>query len=123
MTSRWTMDKSDSKARAFIASMADLLCAVRLPEGAMRAGAGTDVVVDVLMFQKRGPDQAPRSTKWIELDAILPAQDGETELRINEYFVGHPGMALGSHARTTSAYGPTYTCLPTHADETALSAA
>ena len=57
VTSRWTMDKADPTARAFIASMADLLGAVRLPEGAMRAAAGTDVVVDILFFQKRGPDE------------------------------------------------------------------
>ncbi|MCW2286321.1 N12 class adenine-specific DNA methylase/adenine-specific DNA methylase [Rhodoblastus acidophilus] len=120
VTSRWTMDKTDATARTFIASMADLLCAVRLPEGAMRAGAGTDVVVDVLIFQKRDQDQAPKAANWIELDAILPAEDGEDELRINQYFVAHPAMTLGAHARTTSAYGPTYTCLPTHANEPAL---
>ncbi|WP_294541600.1 N-6 DNA methylase [uncultured Rhodoblastus sp.] len=121
VTSRWTMDKTDATARAFIASMADLLCAARLPEGAMRACAGTDVVVDVLVFQKRKADQTARPANWIDLDAIIPAEDGDEELLINRYFVERPGMALGSHARTTSAYGPTYTCLPTHADEHALS--
>jgi N12 class adenine-specific DNA methylase/adenine-specific DNA methylase len=121
VTSRWTMDKANATARSFIASMADLLCAVRLPEGAMRACAGTDVVVDVLIFQKRRADQIARPVNWIDLDAIIPAHDGEEELPINRYFVERPGMALGSHARTTSAFGPTYTCLPTHADEHALS--
>ena len=57
VTSRWTMDKADPTARTFLASMADLVGAVRLPEGAMRAAAGTDVVVDILFFQKRGPDE------------------------------------------------------------------
>ena len=51
------MDKADPTARMFLASMADLVGAVRLPEGAMRAAAGTDVVVDILFFQKRGPDE------------------------------------------------------------------
>ena len=55
VTSRWTMDKADPTARMFLASMADLVGDVRLPEGAMRAAAGTDVVVDILFFQKRGP--------------------------------------------------------------------
>jgi adenine-specific DNA methylase len=53
VTSRWTMDKADPTPRTYIASMADLRGAVRLPEGVMRAAAGTDVVVDILFFQKR----------------------------------------------------------------------
>ena len=120
VTSRWTMDKADPTARMFLASMADLVGAVRLPEGAMRAAAGTDVVVDILFFQKRGPDEPAKPADWIDLAEAMPAQDGEEALSINRHFVEHPDMVLGSHARTSSAYGPTYTCLPVRAEPDAL---
>ena len=112
VTSRWTMDKADPTARTFLASMADLVGAVRLPEGAMRAAAGTDVVVDILFFQKRGPDEPAKHADWIDLAEVMAAQDGEEAISINRHFVDHPDMVLGSHARTSSAYGPTYTCEP-----------
>ena len=60
VTSRWTMDKIDGKAREHIAAMADLVGAVRLPEGAMHDRAGTDVVVDILFLQRRDAGAAPR---------------------------------------------------------------
>src|SRR5208283_3752449 len=120
VTSRWTMDKADPTARAFIASMADLLGAVRLPEGAMRAAAGTDVVVDILFFQKRGPDEPAKPANWIDLAEVLPTQDGEETISINGAFVKHPDMVLGSHARASSAYGPTYTCLPVRPEQDSL---
>ena len=116
VTSRWTMDKADPTARMFLASMADLVGAVRLPEGAMRAAAGTDVVVDILFFQKRGPDEPAKPANWIDLAEVMAAQDGEEAISINRHFVEHPHMVLGSHARTSSAYGPTYTCEPFPAD-------
>src|SRR5271166_2512061 len=112
VTSRWTMDKADPTARSFIAGTADLLGAVRLPEGAMRAAAGTDVVVDILFFQKRGPDEPAKPANWIDLAEVMAAQDGDEAISINRHFVEHPNMVLGSHARTSNAYGPTYTCEP-----------
>ena len=115
------MDKADPTARIFLASMADLLGAVRLPEGAMRAAAGTDVVVDILFFQKRGPDEPAKPADWIDLAEVLPPQDGEEAISINRTFVEHPGMVLGSHARTSSAYGPTYTCRPARPEQDSLS--
>jgi N12 class adenine-specific DNA methylase/adenine-specific DNA methylase len=120
VTSRWTLDKADPTARMFLASMADLVGAVRLPEGAMRAAAGTEVVVDILFFQKRGPDEPAKPTNWIDLTEVMAAQDGEEALSINRHFVEHPDMVLGSHARTSSAYGPTYTCLPVRSEPDAL---
>ena len=120
VTSRWTMDKADPTARMFLASMADLVGAVRLPEGAMRAAAGTDVVVDILFFQKRGPDEPAKPANWIDLAEVMAAQDGEEAISINRHFVEHPDMVLGSHARTSSAYGPTYTCLPVRSEPDAL---
>ncbi|HKN27322.1 MAG TPA: methyltransferase, partial [Roseiarcus sp.] len=112
VTSRWTMDKADPTARTFLASMADLVGAVRLPEGAMRATAGTDVVVDILFFQKRGRDEPTKLAGWIDLAEVMAAQDGDEAISINRHFVEHPDRVLGSHARTSSAYGPTYTCEP-----------
>jgi N12 class adenine-specific DNA methylase/adenine-specific DNA methylase len=111
VTSRWTMDKVDDKARAHIATMADLVGAIRLPEGAMNAAAGTDVVVDILFLQRRAPDQEPGGALWQDLAEAVPAEDGEEALWINRYFIDHPEMVTGLHARTSSAYGPTYTCL------------
>jgi adenine-specific DNA methylase len=115
VTSRWTMDKADPTARTFLASMADLVGAVRLPEGAMRAAAGTEVVVDILFYQKRGPDEPAKPAKpagLIDLAEVIAAQDGDEAISINRHFVEHPDVVLGSHARTSSAYGPTYTCEP-----------
>src|SRR5208283_1935836 len=94
--------------------------AVRLPEGAMRAAAGTDVVVDILFFQKRGPDEPAKQACWIDLAEIMAAQDGEEAISINRHIVEHPDRVLGSHARTSSAYGPTYTCLPVRSEPDAL---
>ena len=92
--------------------MADLIGAVRLPEGAMHDRAGTEVVVDILFLQKRDAGTAPAGAAWDVLAEAVPAEDGETALSINRYFVEHPEMALGTHARTSSAYGPTYTLKP-----------
>ncbi|MBY6240483.1 DEAD/DEAH box helicase family protein [Methylosinus sp. Sm6] len=111
VTSRWTMDKVDDKARAHIAVIADLVGAIRLPEGAMNAAAGTDVVIDILFLQRRAADQEPAGALWQDLAEAIPAEDGEEALSINRYFIDHPEMVMGLHARTSSAYGPTYTCL------------
>lgn len=112
VTSRWTMDKPDPKARAHIARLADLVGAVRLPEGAMAAAAGTDVVADILFLQKRGKDTPDVEPSWIQLAEAVPAEDGEEALSINRYFLDHPEMVLGSHARTSTPYGIDYTCRP-----------
>ena len=121
VTSRWTMDRVDGKARAHIAAMADLIGAVRLPEGAMHDRAGTEVVVDILFLQKRDAGTAPAGAAWASLAEAVPAEDGDTALSINRYFVEHPEMALGTHARTSSAYGPVYTLKPVLSTPGALS--
>ena len=121
VTSRWTMDKVDGKARQHIAAMADLIGAVRMPEGAMHDRAGTEVVVDILFLQKRDAGTAPAGAAWDVLAEAVPAEDGETALSINRYFVEHPEMALGTHARTSSAYGPVYTLKPVLSTPGALS--
>jgi len=116
VASTGTMDKASRTAREHIASLADLVGAVRLPEGSMRAAAGTDVVVDILVLQRRADGQAPGITKWIDLVAI-PTQDGDT-VEINEYFAAHPEMVLGEHALRRGIYGPdpAYTCRPRPGD-------
>ena len=127
VTSTGTMDKASTTAREHIAGMADLVGAVRLPESSMRAVAGTDVVVDVLVFQRRAPGQEPGGQNWITLSAIVPEAghpgdgDGATlpearTVEINAYFAAHPGMVLGTHAVRSGIYGPepTYTCRPRH---------
>ena len=121
VTSRWTMDKVDGKARQHIAAMADLIGAVRMAEGAMHDRAGTEVVVDILFLQKRDAGTAPAGAAWDVLAEAVPAEDGETALSINRYFVEHPEMALGTHARTSSAYGPVYTLKPVLSTPGALS--
>jgi hypothetical protein len=78
VVSRWTMDKTDSTARRLIAEMADLLGAVRLPERAMRQDAGTDVVVDLLFFQRRQEGQIGNAMAWLDsAGAVAPSEDSQ----------------------------------------------
>ncbi len=110
VTSRYTMDKADETARAHIAGMANLIGAMRLPQGSMMAASGTEVVVDVLLFQKREPGAAPNATQWDSLAEAVPEEDGEKALYVNRYFTDNPLMVLGTHGRTSGPFGPTYTC-------------
>jgi N12 class adenine-specific DNA methylase/SAM-dependent methyltransferase len=108
--SRFAMDRVDSKARAHIGGMADLLGAIRMPRRAMMAASGTEVVVDLLFFQRRAPGQDAGGAAWDSLAEVLPAADGECALHANRYFAEHPEMVLGIHGWTTSPFGPVYTC-------------
>ena len=135
VTSTGTMDKASTTARTHIASMADLVGAVRLSEGSMRATAGTDVVIDVLVFQRRDVGMPACGPAWAQLTDIAIAQTGTAEgddtdeeeravptearrhlrrgvVSINEYFVAHPEMVLGEHGQRRGIYGPglSYTC-------------
>ena len=98
VTSRYTMDSKDSTARKHMAERADLLGAVRLPNNAFRANAGTDVVSDIIFLQKRDRpiDHEP---DWVQL--------GKTEdgFAINQYFVDHPEMVLGELTAESTQYG------------------
>ena len=98
VTSRYTMDSKDSTARKHIAERADLLGAIRLPNNAFRANAGTDVVSDIIFLQKRDRpiDHEP---DWVQL--------GKTEdgFAINQYFVDHPEMILGVLSTESTQYG------------------
>lgn len=112
VTSSGTLDKADARAREHIASMADLIAAIRLPEGSFRADAGTDVVVDILFFRKRRDGEARGDADWLDLTEIRPATEEEGALRVNRWFATHPDLVLGTHALTSGAFGEAYTCLP-----------
>ena len=111
VTSSGTMDKADATAREHIAKSADLIAALRLPEGSFRADAGTDVVVDVLFFRKRKPGEPQGDTSWLDLAEVIPTSEDSDAIRVNRWFADHPDHVLGRHATTTGPFGETYTCL------------
>ncbi|HZS48401.1 MAG TPA: helicase-related protein [Blastocatellia bacterium] len=103
LTSRYTMDKADSRIRASIAEQADLITALRFPAGTFRANAGTDVVVDLIILQKRQESQQANETAWLEL-AETADPDGAEPIAVNEYFVNHPEQILGRLDRSGKMY-------------------
>lgn len=125
VTSHGTMDKADTTAREHIAKSADLIAAIRLPEGSFRRDAGTDVVIDILFFRKRKAGEAEGDQTWLDVDEVRPATDDEGAIRVNRWFARHPNFVLGTHALTSGSFGETYTCLPRakEALEAALAAA
>ncbi|RDL47804.1 hypothetical protein BLJAPNOD_05527 [Ensifer sp. M14] len=112
VTSHGTMDKADTTAREHIAKSADLIGAIRLPEGSFRRDAGTDVVVDILFFRKRKPGEPEGNQLWLDIDEIRPATEDEGAIRVNRWFGRHPDFVLGTHALTSGPFGETYTCRP-----------
>ena len=98
VTSRYTMDKQSPEVRKYIAQRAELLGAIRLPNNAFRANAGTDVVSDILFLQKRDRpiDIEP---DWVHLGRNA---DG---FAINSYFIDHPEMVLGRQTSESTQYG------------------
>ena len=124
VTSSGTMDKADRTAREHIAKSADLIAAIRLPEGSFRADAGTDVVVDILFFRKRKPGEPQGDDNWLELSEVIPASGDSEAVRVNRWFADHPDHVLGRHATTSGPFGEAYTCLRCDGDlETDLNAA
>lgn len=125
VTSSGTMDKADTSAREHIAKSADLIAAIRLPEGSFRASAGTDVVVDLLFFRKRKLGDAEGNLFWLDLDEVRPATADEGAIRVNRWFARHPEFVLGEHALASGPFGEAYTCLRRESVdlETALAAA
>ena len=105
VTSRYTMDSKDSTARKHIAERADLLGAIRLPNNAFKANAGTEVVSDIIFLQKRDRP-IDREPTWVQL--------GKTEagLTLNSYFVEHPEMILGELTTESTQYGHDLTVAP-----------
>ena len=105
VTSRYTMDAKDSTVRRYLAQRAELLGAIRLPNNAFKANAGTEVVSDIIFLQKRDRplDIVPEWT-----------QTGQTEdgFSINRYFLDHPEMVLGRQESESTAHGMDYTVNP-----------
>mgnify|MGYP001851309919 CR=1 FL=1 len=98
VTSRYTLDSKDSTARKHLAERADLLGAIRLPNNAFRANAGTEVVSDIIFLQKRDRP-IDREPDWVQLGKT---PEGFT---INQYFVEHPDMVLGELSTENTQYG------------------
>ncbi|MBS7059389.1 MAG: DEAD/DEAH box helicase family protein [Faecalibacterium prausnitzii] len=105
VTSRYTMDSKDSTARKHMAERADLLGAIRLPNNAFKANAGTEVVSDIIFLQKRDRP-ADIEPAWVQL--------GKTEdgFAINQYFADHPEMVLGNLELESTQYGHDLTVAP-----------
>ena len=105
VTSKGTMDKENPKVRKYIAQRAELLGAVRLPNTAFKANAGTEVISDILFLQKRD------RIVDIEPDWVHLSQD-ENGIAMNSYFVEHPEMVVGSMEMVSGPYGMESTCVP-----------
>ena len=105
ITSKGTMDKESPAVRKYLAQRADLIGAVRLPNTAFKASAGTDVTSDILFLQKRDRivDIEP---DWVHLDT------DENGIRMNSYFVRHPEMVLGEMVMESTQYGMDSVCRP-----------
>lgn len=105
VTSSYTMDKRTASARKYIAQRAELLGAIRLPNNAFKAAAGTEVVSDILFLQKRDR-MVDIEPEWVHL-----ATD-ENGIQMNSYFIDHPDMVLGEMKMVSGPFGPTPTCEP-----------
>ncbi|MFQ7321527.1 MAG: SNF2-related protein [Faecalibacterium sp.] len=105
VTSRYTLDSKDSTARKHIAERADLLGAIRLPNNAFKANAGTEVVSDIIFLQKRDRP-ADIEPAWVQLGRT---EDG---FSVNQYFVDHPEMVLGQLTLESTQYGHDLTVAP-----------
>ena len=108
VTSKGTMDKKNPMVRKYIAQRAELLGAVRLPNTAFKANAGTDVTSDILFLKKRDRivDLEP---DWVHLS------EDENGIAMNDYFVSHPEMILGKMEMVSGPYGMESTCTPDNA--------
>ena len=105
VTSSYTMDKRTASARKYIAQRAELLGAIRLPNNAFKAAAGTEVVSDILFLQKR-ERMVDIEPEWVHL-----ATDSNG-IQMNSYFIDHPDMILGEMKMVSGPFGPTPTCEP-----------
>ena len=106
LTSRYTMDSKDTAVRQYLAQRADLLGAIRLPNNAFKANAGTEVVSDILFLQKRSTPQVTEP-EWVQ------TQETPEGFMVNRYFIRHPEMVLGQPASESTQYGKQdYTVAP-----------
>ena len=98
VTSRYTLDSKDSTVRKYLAARADLLGAIRLPNNAFKANAGTEVVSDIIFLQKR-------DTPAVEEPVWVQTGENADGFRINRYFIEHPEMILGKPSAESTQYG------------------
>ena len=106
VTSRYTLDAKDESVRRYLAERGELLGAIRLPNNAFRANAGTDVVSDIIFLQKREA-QATELPEWVHVGTT---PEGFT---VNRYFIDHPDMVLGTPTAESTQYGrQDYTVAP-----------
>lgn len=105
ITSRYTMDAKEMDVRKYLAERADLLGAIRLPNNAFKANAGTDVLSDILFLQKR-------NTPAVEEPAWVQTAENTDGFAINRYFIDNPDMVLGNETSESTRYGRDYTVSP-----------
>ena len=105
ITSSGTMDKENSTARKYLAERCDLLGAVRLPNNAFKANAGTEVTSDIIFLKKR-ETLNPNTESWVDVST------DRNGLTYNSYFVDHPEMVLGTMKEVSGQFGMTLTCEP-----------
>ena len=105
ITTKGTMDKASPEVRKYLAERADLLGAIRLPNTAFKANAGTEVSADILFFQKR-ESFTKEMPDWVNLESDANG------ITINKYFVQHPGLILGEMKEVSGPYGMETTCAP-----------
>ena len=99
ITTKGTMDKADSDVRQYIANRAKLLGAIRLPNNAFKTSAGTEVTADILFFQKRDKIVEKAKDEWIKVGV------DENGVPVNQYYIDHPAMLLGTMVQHKSMYG------------------
>ncbi|CAB4211858.1 Helicase/UvrB, N-terminal [uncultured Caudovirales phage] len=110
VTSRYTMDKVDDKARAYLAERADLVGAVRMPQTAFQQHSGTEVVTDILFLRKKEAETEFTGAAWNDLAEI---QTAEGPAKINQYYAEHPEMILGKNSLQGTMYAANqYMVLP-----------
>ena len=105
ITSKGTLDKQNPKVREYLAKRADLIGAIRLPNNAFKANAGTEVTADIIFLQKR-EKMAVEPPDWCY------TAENSNGVTVNQYFIDHPEMVLGKLEYTTGPFGQETTCTP-----------
>ena len=105
ITTKGTMDKASPEVRRYLAERAELLGAIRLPNTAFSANAGTEVTADILFFQKR-ESISHEEPEWVQLGSDANG------IKVNQYFAEHPEMILGKMEEVSGPYGIETTCSP-----------
>ena len=103
VTSRYTMDAQSPALRKLLASKADLVGMMRLPDTAFKSNAGTEVVTDIIFLRKRAPEEAPGGYSFLDTSDVPTADGGATT--VNEYYAAHPEMLLGKLTLEGKMYG------------------